>query len=40
MTEATGDPRETIHLFQHVSVCAQRCNAVAFSGTFEQLENL
>ena len=36
ITEATGDPRETSHLFQRLSVCTQRFNAVAFRGTFDQ----
>lgn len=34
MTEATGDPRESMHLFQRLSVCTQRFNGVAFRGTF------
>src|SRR6218665_865646 len=36
MTEATGDPRETTYLFQRLSICAQRFNAVAFRGSFDQ----
>src|SRR6218665_3895281 len=36
MTEATGDPRETIYLFQPLSICTQRFNAVAFRGSFDQ----
>ena len=39
MTEATGDSRESIYLFQRLSVCTQRFNAVAFRGAFEQLDN-
>jgi len=30
----TDDARETSHLFQRVSVLVQRCNAVAFRGSF------
>ena len=30
----TGDPRETVFLFQRLSVCIQRFNAVAYRGTF------
>src|SRR6218665_2414830 len=29
-----GDPRETVFLFQRLSVCIQRFNAVAYRGTF------
>src|SRR6218665_472326 len=36
MTEAIGDPRETTYLFQRLSICTQRANAVAFRGSFEQ----
>src|SRR6218665_3232781 len=35
---ATGDPMETehvhVHLFQRLSICTQRHNAIAFRGTF------
>ena len=31
---ATGDPLETAHLFQRLSICTQRYNAIAFRGTF------
>src|SRR6218665_1511483 len=30
----SGDPRETVFLFQRLSVCIQRFNAVAYRGTF------
>ena len=42
MTEATGNPRESMHLFQRLSICTQRFNVVAFKGTFEHVgdENL
>ena len=33
---ATGDPRETTYLFQRLSICTLRYNAVAFKGSFEQ----
>src|SRR6218665_2758699 len=36
MTEATGDPRETTYLFQRLSICTQRFNAIAFRVSFEQ----
>ena len=32
MTEDTSDPSETTYLFQRLSVCTQRFNAVALSG--------
>jgi len=38
VTQTTGDPKETSYLFQRLSVCIQRFNAVAFRGTFEQQE--
>src|SRR6218665_1303530 len=34
ITVATGDPLETVHLFQGHSICTQRHNAIAFRGTF------
>ena len=34
ITVATGDPMETVHLFQRLSICTQRHNAIAFRGTF------
>jgi len=37
LTAVTGDPLETTHLFQRLSICTQRYNAVAFRGTFAQL---
>src|SRR6218665_485202 len=40
MSEATGYTRETIHLFQRLSVCTQRFNAVAFSGAFDSLRTI
>src|SRR6218665_482391 len=30
----SGDPRETVFLFQRLSVCIQRFNAVVYRGTF------
>src|SRR6218665_2906547 len=30
----SGDPRKTVFLFQRLSVCIQRFNAVAYRGTF------
>ena|SRR6218665_438989 len=30
------DPWETAHLFQRLSICSQRFNAIAFRGTFAQ----
>ena len=30
----SGDPREITYLFQRLSICTQRFNAVAFRGTF------
>jgi len=34
LTSVTGDSRETMHLFQWVSLAVQRYNSVAFKGTF------
>ena len=34
VTAATGDPLETTYLFQRLSICTQRYNAIAFRGTF------
>src|SRR6218665_2357893 len=36
ITVATGDTIETVHvhLFQRLSICTQRHNAIAFKGTF------
>src|SRR5688572_33422513 len=36
MTEATGDPRETTHLFQRLSVCMQSFNAAAFRALMQR----
>ena len=36
MTAISGDQFETTHLFQRLSICTQRYNAVAFRGTFSQ----
>src|SRR6218665_2217139 len=36
MTTISFDPRETAHLFQRLSICSQRFNAIAFRGTFPQ----
>ena len=36
MTAVSGDPLETVHLFQRLSICTQRFNAVSFRGTFAQ----
>ena len=35
LAQVTGDNKETFYLFQRLSVCMQRFNAVAFRGTFE-----
>lgn len=37
LTVASGDPLETRHLYQRLSICTQRYNAVAFRGTFAEL---
>ena len=34
LTSVTGDSRETMYLFQRVSLAVQRYNSVAFKGTF------
>jgi len=34
MTTITGDTKETVHLFQQLSVALQRGNAVSFQNTF------
>jgi len=34
LTEVSGDARETMYLFQRVSLAVQRYNSVAFKGTF------
>ena len=34
-TAVTGDPLETIHLFQRLSITIQQANAVSFSSTFK-----
>ena len=34
LSTVTRDPRETSFLFQRVSVCMQRANAIAFRGSF------
>jgi len=34
LTSVTGDSRETMYLFQRVSLAIQRYNAVAFKDTF------
>ena len=34
--EMTGDPNETIYLFQQISVAFQRGNAITFNGTFAE----
>ena len=31
----TGDPLETIHLFQRLSIAIQQANAVSFTSTFK-----
>ena len=36
--DVTGDSRETAFLFQRLSITIQRYNAVAFRGTFAELE--
>lgn len=37
LTQVTRDPREPSYLFQRLSVCIQRFNAVAYRGSFVQL---
>ena len=37
LTVVSGEPQETARLFQRLSICTQRFNAVAFRGTFTQL---
>src|SRR6218665_1941770 len=39
LTRSTGDPRESSFLFQRLSICVQRFNAIAFWGTFTDSEN-
>ena len=34
LTSVTGDSRETMYLFQLISLAVQRYNSVAFKGTF------
>ena len=34
-TAVTGDPLETIHLFQRLSIAMQQANAVSFTSTFK-----
>ena len=34
-TAVTGDPRETNHLFQRLSIAIQQANAVSFTCTFK-----
>ena len=34
LTSVTGDLRETMYLFQRVSLAVQRYNSMAFKGTF------
>jgi len=34
-TAVTGDPLETIHLFQRLSIAIQQANAVSFTSTFK-----
>ena len=37
LSTVSHDPRETSFLFQRVSVCMQRANAIAFRGSFSNL---
>ena len=37
LSTVSRDPRETSFLFQRVSVCMQRANAIAFRGSFSNL---
>src|SRR6218665_187377 len=39
LTRSTGDPREASFIFQRLSICVQRFNAVAFRGTFTDSGN-
>ena len=34
-TAVTGDPLETNHLFQRISIAIQQANAVTFTSTFK-----
>jgi len=34
LTDVSGNARETMHLFQRVSLAVQRYNSVAFKGSF------
>ena len=40
LSTATRDPRETSFLFQRVSVCMQRANAIAFRGSFSNFDEV
>ena len=40
LTRATDDPRETMFLFQRLSVAIQRFNAVCVAGTFKDRQLL
>lgn len=35
VTAATGDPQESEHLFQRLSMCTRRYNEIAFRSTFK-----
>jgi len=39
LTDVSGDARETMYLFQRVSLAVQRYNSVAFKGTLQFLPN-
>ena len=36
ITEATEDPKETMYLFQRISITIQRGNALSFFNTFDR----
>ena len=36
ITEATKDPKETMYLFQRLSMAIQRCNTLSFFNTFDK----
>jgi hypothetical protein len=40
LSAITGDPRETMFLFQRISVIAQRCNAASIMGSFLSTRDL
>ena len=39
ISNASSDEKETVYLFQRISVAIQRGNSISFSGSFEQCDN-